>query len=125
MDEIDSMLNKASGLLGISEDSNDCRTLEEAALEGDANAQLALQMFCYRLAKYIGSYLVVAGPIDGLVFTGGIGENSSYIRTTTLAMLAHLGFTLDESKNLDARFGNSGNISAEGTPILVLSLIHI
>ncbi|MBO1254711.1 acetate kinase [Alteromonas sp. 5E99-2] len=120
MDEIDSMLNKASGLLGISEDSNDCRTLEEAALEGDANAQLALQMFCYRLAKYIGSYLVVAGPIDGLVFTGGIGENSSYIRTTTLAMLAHLGFTLDENKNLDARFGNSGNISAEGTPILVI-----
>ena len=118
--EVDQMLNKSSGLLGISETSNDCRTLEEAAEKGDANAKLAMQMFCYRLAKYIGSYLVVAGPIDGLVFTGGIGENSAFVRETTISMLSHLGFSVDSEQNLAARFGNSGNIASSDTPILVI-----
>lgn len=117
---VETMLNKHSGLLGLSEISNDCRTLEEAAEQGSEDAKLALYIFCYRLAKYIGSYLVVAGPIDALVFTGGIGENSAFIRQTTVSMLAHLGFSLDEAKNHSARFGQSGNIAAYGPPILVI-----
>ncbi len=120
MTEIDSILNKSSGLLGLSGLSNDCRTLEEAAQKGDENAQLALTIFCYRLAKYIGAYLVVTGPLDALVFTGGIGENSSFIRETTLSMLAHMGFSMDADKNMAARFGQSGNIAQQGVPILVV-----
>lgn len=118
--EVDTLLNKSSGLLGISETSNDCRTLEEQAKDGNKTAKLALHMFCYRLAKYIGAYLVAAGPIDALVFTGGIGENSAFIRKTTVNMLSHLGFSLDEEKNLAARFGNSGDVSSALTPIWVI-----
>lgn len=114
-DETNDLLNKASGLLGISELSNDCRALEEAATQDNEQAQLALQVFCYRLAKYIGAYLVVAGKLDALVFTGGIGENSAFIRRTTLAHLEHLGFALDEPQNLNKRFGKSGAIHASNT----------
>lgn len=120
LSDVETMLNKQSGLLGLSESSNDCRTLEEEAEKGNKDAKLALHVFCYRLAKYIGSYLVVAGPIDSLVFTGGIGENSSFIRHTTISMLAHLGFNVDDAKNRAARFGDSGNIAVSGTPILVI-----
>ena len=119
-DKTEAMLNKSSGLLGLSGISNDCRALEEAAEQGNEDAQLALYVFCYRLAKYIGSYLVVAGPLDALVFTGGIGENSAFIRKTTCSFLAHLGFVIDDDKNLDARFGKSLNVSASSTPIWVI-----
>ena len=118
--DVDRILNQESGLAGISGISNDCRTLEEAAQKGDENAQLALDIFCYRLAKYIGSYLVVTGPLDALIFTGGIGENSAWIRATVLSMLSHLGFSFSQDKNLQARFGQGGNIADGGTPILVI-----
>ena len=78
------MLNKESGLLGISEVSNDCREVEEAAAAGNKNAQLALDVFAYRLAKYIASYVVPLGRLDALVFTGGIVITSS---TKPLAMV--------------------------------------
>ena len=74
-DAVLDMMNKKSGLLGISELTNDCRELTEAANKGNASAQLALDMFCYRLAKYIAEYMVPLQRIDALVFTGGIGEN--------------------------------------------------
>lgn len=120
MSEVDGLLNKSSGLLGLSGLSNDCRALEKAAENGDEDAALALHIFCYRLAKYIGAYMVVTGPLDGLVFTGGIGENSAFIRQTTISFLTHMGFALDQTKNLEARFGQSGDIASGPTPILVI-----
>lgn len=111
-DEISDLLNKQSGLLGISELSNDCRTLEEAASEGHEGALLSIEIFCYRLAKYIAGYMVAVPTLDAIVFTGGIGENSSLIRETTMGYFAHFGVVLDEQKNLDARFGNGGEITS-------------
>lgn len=114
-DEINDLLNKQSGLLGISELSNDCRTLEEEAEKGHEGALLAIEIFCYRLAKYIASYLIATPSLDAIVFTGGIGENSSLIRETTMNYFAHLGVTLDEQKNLDARFGKGGEITSSSS----------
>ena len=115
------LLNKKSGLLGISELSNDCRELEQAAADGHTGAQLALAMFCYRLAKYIASYVVPLGRLDALIFTGGIGENSSFIRATVLQQLGFLGFKLDEATNNAAIRGVSGNISNGATAAWVIN----
>jgi acetate kinase len=109
--EVDTLLNKASGLKGISQLTNDCRELEQQASKGNLQAQLALDMFCYRLVKYIGGYMAVVGPLDALVFTGGIGENSSYIRSKVIQQLAHLGLVINEGLNAEMRFGKSGIIS--------------
>lgn len=114
--QVTDLFNKKSGLLGISELSNDCRLIEEAAAGGHQGAQLALDIFCYRLAKYIASYTVPLGQLDALVFTGGIGENSDVIRANVLALLKIFGFTLDNQANLDARFGNAGFINGPTGP---------
>jgi acetate kinase len=120
--EVSELLNKASGLLGISKLSNDCRVLEKQANEGNQQAKLALDIFIYRLVKYIGAYLAVVGPLDALVFTGGIGENSAYIRENTINQLQHLGLELDADKNLEMRFGQSGLISHTGSkPIFAIA----
>ncbi|MFY8275128.1 acetate kinase [Pseudoalteromonas sp. SSDWG2] len=115
--EVSSMLNKDSGLLGISELSNDCRTIEEAHLEGNTQATLALDIFCYRLAKQIAAYLVPLSGLDVLVFTGGIGENSDIIRAKVLTHLSFLGWQLDPQKNTEARFGNMGVITTADSNI--------
>ncbi|MCQ8881729.1 acetate kinase [Pseudoalteromonas shioyasakiensis] len=109
--EIDDLLNKQSGLLGISELSNDCRTIEEAAVEGHPQANLALDIFCYRLAKQIAAFLVPLQRLDALIFTGGIGENSDIIRDKVILHLGFLGLECDEAANLAARFGKEGLIS--------------
>ena len=109
--QITDMLNKKSGLLGISGLSNDCRTIEEEAAKGHPGAKLALEMFIYRLAKYIGSMTVAAGGLGALVFTGGIGENSDIIRERVLGYLGFLGLYIDQEANLKARFGNAGVIT--------------
>jgi len=114
--QVTELFNKKSGLLGISELSNDCRLIEEAAEEGHAGAQLALDIFCYRLAKYIASYTVPLGELDAVVFTGGIGENSDVIRAKVLSLLKIFGFTVDKQANLDARFGNAGFINGSTGP---------
>lgn len=120
--QVNALLNKESGLLGISTLSNDCRTLEQQANEGNQQAKLALDMFIYRLVKYIGAYLAVVGPLDALVFTGGIGENSAYIRENTINQLTHMGFQLDPDKNLQMRFGKSGLISSSSSkPIFAIA----
>ena len=98
-DDVNRLLNKKSGLLGISQNSNDFRTLQENSEQGDELSSLAIEIFCYRLAKYIASYLVATGPLDALVFTGGIGENSNLVREKTLKHLEHLGFDFDREKN--------------------------
>ncbi|ALU42267.1 acetate/propionate family kinase [Pseudoalteromonas rubra] len=115
VEQVDTLLNKQSGLLGISELSNDCRTIEEAAADGHPQATLALEMFCYRLAKQIASFAVPLGGVDAVVFTGGIGENSDVIRANVVEQLGFLGMTIDESANLDARFGKQGEITRTGT----------
>ncbi|MEO2281897.1 acetate kinase [Pseudoalteromonas pernae] len=119
-EHVSTMLNKQSGLLGISELSNDCRTIEEAYLEGHEQATLALDIFCYRLAKQIAAYLVPLSGLDALVFTGGIGENSDIIRAKVLAHLSFLGWQVDAQKNTDARFGNAGIITTDSSPITAL-----
>ena len=109
--QITDMLNKKSGLLGLSGLSNDCRTIEEESGKGHPSAKLALDVFIYRLAKYIGSMAVAAGGLDVLVFTGGIGENSDIIRERVLGYLGFLGLKADHEANLKARFGNAGVIT--------------
>jgi acetate kinase len=111
--QIDDLLNQKSGLLGISELSNDCRTIEEAALAGNVKATLALDMFCYRLAKQIAAFMVPLQRLDALIFTGGIGENSDIIRQKVISQLLFLGVDCDENANLNARFGTQGIISSD------------
>ena len=109
--QITDILNKESGLMGISELSSDCRVIEEESLNGHEGAVLALEMFSYRLAKYVASMAVAAGGLDALVFTGGIGENSDIIRERVLGYLGFLGLKADHEANLKARFGNAGVIT--------------
>ncbi|GLS84232.1 acetate kinase [Paraferrimonas haliotis] len=120
LEEVNTMLNKQSGLLGISELTNDCRGIEEGYEEGHKGATLALEIFCYRLAKYIGSYAVPLGRIDALVFTGGIGENSDVIREKVLNMLSIFGYQVEQQANLDARFGKQGTITKAGSPVAMV-----
>ena len=120
--EIDALLNKQSGLLGLSELSSDCREIEEAAEQNKPQAKLAIDVFSYRLAKYIASYLVPLGALDAIVFTGGIGENSSLIREKVIGLLSYFAFELDQDANLAARFGNSDIIATNqlGAKVLVV-----
>ncbi|TAG09635.1 MAG: acetate kinase [Verrucomicrobia bacterium] len=98
--EITHLLNTQSGLLGISGLSNDMRTLEQAAAQGHARAQLAIQIFCYRLAKSICGLMASLDRLDAFIFTGGIGENSSQIRQLTMHHLQIHGVILDAERNL-------------------------
>ncbi|QSX28782.1 acetate kinase [Shewanella cyperi] len=120
LDEVNSLLNKQSGLLGISELTNDCRGIEEGYAKGHKGATLALEIFCYRLAKYIASYTVPLGRLDALIFTGGIGENSDLIREKVLNLLQIFNFRVDSERNQAARFGNRGLITADGSPIAMV-----
>ena len=98
MDALDTLLNKQSGLKGICGE-NDMRTISTAAEQGDSQAILALDLFCYRLKKYIGAYIAALGGVDCIVFTGGIGENSAIVRQLSCQGLQWLGINLDEQKN--------------------------
>ncbi|WP_028534936.1 acetate/propionate family kinase [Paludibacterium yongneupense] len=119
-EEIDNMLNKQSGLLGISGISSDCRTLEEAAAAGDERAKLALDMFVHRLARHIGGLASSLDHLDALIFTGGIGENSVLIRKMTMDRLKTLGVVPDYAANELATRGKSGIISKAGGPIVAV-----
>jgi len=98
VDEIDRLLNKKSGLLGICGD-NDLRDIERRAAEGDSDAQLALEMYTYRIKKYIGTYTAVLGELDAIVFTAGVGEKSATVRRMACEGLENLGIQLDAGKN--------------------------
>jgi acetate kinase len=117
LDGIDQLLNQQSGLLGISGVSSDCRALEEAAMAGNADAELALEMFVHRLARLVGGLATALDRLDAIVFTGGIGENSVRIRRRTLERLALFGFRLDDAANQKAVRGQAGIISAANSPI--------
>ncbi|MEO6698845.1 MAG: acetate kinase [Paraperlucidibaca sp.] len=110
LERIDTLLNRESGLLGLSGLSNDMRTLLEARAEGHEAAHLAIAVFCYRLAKSLAAMRCALPRLDGLIFTGGIGEHAPAIRRETLAHLSWLGTVLDDSLN-DATVGRLGRIS--------------
>lgn len=113
--KIDKMLNKESGLLGLSDNlSNDMRTLIEASEQGNEDATLAIEVFCYRLAKSLAALSCALPRLDGLFFTGGIGENSAYIREKTMAYLPHFGFKLNKDQNNTLKRGTEGRID-QGT----------
>jgi len=116
IDELNRLLNKESGLQGLSGLSNDMRALQEAAASGHELAQLAIEIFCYRLAKAIGGLAVALPRIDALIFTGGIGENSALVRTKVLDQLKILGFTLNETANGENGRNTEGRISGESGP---------
>jgi acetate kinase len=99
-DEVDSMLNKQSGLLGLARmGSSDMRDILTAVDEGHPDARLALDVFIHRLVKYVGAYAAVLNGFDALVFTGGIGERSALVRARVCEQLEHLGITIDPSRN--------------------------
>ncbi|MDI5994369.1 acetate kinase [Pseudomonas sp. MDMC216] len=116
LEQIDSMLNKDSGLLGLSGLSNDMRTLEQAREQGHAGATLAIEVFCYRLAKSLAAMSCALRRLDGLIFTGGIGENSALIRSKTVNHLSLLGLQLDSQANARCVRGVAGAIHADGHP---------
>lgn len=104
------LCNEKSGLLGISGQSNDMRNLAESAQRGDARAKLAVDIFCYRIKKYIGAYTAVLGTVDAVVFTGGIGENAFSVREQICSSLAQMGLELDSAANRTA-IGKEAEIS--------------
>ncbi|MBI2455531.1 MAG: acetate kinase [candidate division NC10 bacterium] len=115
VDQLLTMLNTASGLLGLSGLSADMRTLLEAAAGPEGRqARLAIEVFCYRARKYIGAYLAALGGADAIVFTGGIGENAPAIRAQICAGLDWFGLTLDPARN-GAAVGHEARISADGS----------
>ncbi|MDH0893833.1 MULTISPECIES: acetate kinase [unclassified Pseudomonas] len=116
LEKIDAMLNKDSGLLGLSGLSNDMRSLEQAREQGHPGATLAIEVFCYRLAKSLAAMGCALAQLDGLIFTGGIGENSPLIRSKTVAHLRLLGLALDKEANARCIRGVAGAIHAQGHP---------
>ncbi|MGF1725724.1 acetate/propionate family kinase [Photobacterium nomapromontoriensis] len=113
-------LNSNSGFLGVSGLTSDCRGIIEAMEEGHVGATLAFEIFTYRVAKYIGSYMVALDELDGIIFTGGIGENSMPIRSQILKSLKIFGYSEDEAANAAARFGNRGIITKPNTPVAMV-----
>jgi acetate kinase len=110
--EVESMLNKQSGLLGISGLTHDMRELlAEARENADRRASLAMEIYCYRVRKYIGSYLAAMGGADAIVFTGGVGENAAEIRAQICAGLEWMGLALDADANASRVNGREGPIA--------------
>ncbi|MEA4815694.1 MAG: acetate kinase [Lachnospiraceae bacterium] len=116
--EMDNVLNKKSGVLGISGVSSDFRDIEEAEKAGNARAKAALDIFAYRVAKYIGSYVAAMNGVDAIVFTAGLGENSRSMREKICAYLGFLGVKLDAEKN--GMRGKAMPISSSDSKVQVL-----
>jgi acetate kinase len=117
--QVDEQLNKASGLLGVSGLSNDMRDLLSAADRGDPKAELAVEMFVYRAAKYIGAYYAILPRVDAVVLTGGIGENARQVRWRLMGRLRRLGTVADEKRNDQTVGGRAGPITADGAVLPV------
>lgn len=118
--EVETLLTKKSGLLGVSGLSNDMRTLIEASEQGNEKAALAIEIFCYRLAKALAALSCALPRLDGLLFTGGIGENATLIRKKTLDHMRVFNFKLDDAANQEYTRGKGGKISADGHPLVLV-----
>ena len=118
LDQVDTLLNKKSGMLGLA-GVTDFRDLNELIEEGDEKAQLAMDVYCHRLLSYIGAFQAVLGHVDALTFTAGVGENDPLVRATVVRRLERLGFWLDEEANA-VRSRVPRLISREGSPVAVL-----
>ncbi len=116
-EDISRILNRESGLLGVSEKSSDMRDIHEAMRAGDAKAQLANDIFVDRIQKYIGQYLAVLNGADAIIFTAGIGENSVTIRKLVIEGISWFGCDIDPEKNV---YGQYGNISTPEAKVRVL-----
>ena len=99
MQEVNDFLNKKSGVFGISELSSDFRDLYAAAESGNERAELAIEMFCHSVKKYVGAYAAIMGGVDAIVFTAGIGENTVDIRRRVMEGLEFMGVSIDGEKN--------------------------
>ena len=117
--EASSLLNKHSGLQGLSGLSNDMRRLLEASDGGDERAREAIEVFCYRARKYVGAYLAALGGADAVLFAGGIGENAAPVREAIAGELAALGVEFDAERNRALPRGGEGPVSAPGSRVAV------
>jgi acetate kinase len=118
VDDIDDLLNKRSGMLGLA-GANDMREVERRAAAGDRAAAEALDVYCYRIRKYVGAYAAALGRLDALVFTAGVGENSARVRAGVCQGLEGLGIVLDRDRNR-ARSSEPRTVSADGSAVAVL-----
>ena len=117
-EDIDDALNRRSGLLALAGD-NDVREIHRRAATGDADAILALDVYCHRIRKYVGAYLAVLGRVDAIAFSAGVGENDSQVRAQSLAGLEPLGLAVDAERNAAPGHGPRV-VSQDGTPVAVL-----
>lgn len=117
VDQMDDLLNKQSGLLGLSGTSSDFRDIEQRAEEGNDRCRLAIRVFCHRVRKYIGAYAAVMGGVDAIAFTAGIGQNSATVRHHVTQRMEYLGARLDEFRNREAK------VTLE-TPVVEFSAPH-
>jgi acetate kinase len=123
VDEVDTLLNRRSGLVGLCGD-NDLRTIEQRAADGDAEAQLALDVYVHRIRRYLGAYAAVLGRLDAVVFTAGVGENADTVRAAVCADLGILGIEVDDARNAGLRAnaveGGVATISTDASPVAVV-----
>ena len=119
LSQLNAMLNKHSGLFGISGVSSDMREVEAACAAGNRRAQLAFDVFCHRLTKYIGAYAAAMGGLDAVTFTGGIGENSPRVRATAVGNLGFLGIHLSAERNESVPPGEETLITTDESPVVV------
>lgn len=117
IDELDDLLNRRSGMLGLT-GSSDLRDVHDRIAAGDEEARLALGVYCHRLKKYIGAYIAILGPVDAIAFTAGVGENDDVVRLQTLQGLEHLGIRVDPERN-EGRKKEDTLISADDSPVKV------
>ncbi len=119
--QIETILNKKSGLLGVSGVSSDCRDIEQAAASGNVRASLAQNILCYQIKKIIGAYAAALGGVDVIVFTGGIGENSALVRCDTCQGLEYLGVEFDDTVNQGIH-GKDAVISKPSSRVKVVTI---
>ena len=122
LDEIEDILNRQSGLLGLSGISSDLREIEGEANQGNQRALQTINIFCYRIRKYIGAYVAAIGGLDALVFTGGIGEGSAWVRGLACQGLSHMGISVDtiRNKTVTTGHGEVADISDEFSQVKIL-----
>ena len=120
--EVESLLNRESGLLGVSGVSNDMRDIFREADKGDMRANLAIEIYCHRIKKYLGAYFALLNGADAVVFTGGVGEHQWRVRALVCEEMDALGIQLDEERN-EAAAGLEAEISSAGarTRVWVIS----